>query len=229
VRHAGREVAGINHSFSPADLAFDEQIGRETLRTIVDYGERLFLILLVSTFLHAMLANAYLHPYVILLCISETLPVLLMIIRKPGEMAMKPYPVFLAFVGTAAPLLVRPVAGGLQLLPDVAVGALMMLGVGVNVMAKFALWRSFGLAPANRGVRSGGPYRFVRHPMYLGYFLTQVAFLLSNLSIGNLAKYLITWGVQLLRIREEEKFLLQDSAYQDLTKRVKFRLVPGVY
>jgi len=105
----------------------------------------------------------------------------------------------------------------------------MMLGVGVNVMAKFALWRSFGLAPANRGVRSGGPYRFVRHPMYLGYFLTQVAFLLSNLSIGNLVKYLITWGVQLLRIREEEKFLLQDSAYQDLTKRVKFRLVPGVY
>ena len=58
-------------------------MGRETLRTIVDYGERLFLILLVSTFLHAMLANAYLHPYVILLCISETLPVLLMIIRKP--------------------------------------------------------------------------------------------------------------------------------------------------
>ena len=105
----------------------------------------------------------------------------------------------------------------------------MMAGVAVNVAAKFALWRSFGLAPANRGVRGGGPYRFVRHPMYLGYFLTQVAFLLSNLSIGNLVKYLVTWGVQVLRIREEEKFLLQDSAYQDLTKRVKFRLVPGIY
>jgi protein-S-isoprenylcysteine O-methyltransferase Ste14 len=155
--------------------------------------------------------------------------VLLMIIRKPGEMAMKPYPLFLAFVGTAAPLLVRPDPGGLQLLPDVAVGALMTLGVGVNVSAKFALWRSFGLAPANRGVRCGGPYRFVRHPMYLGYFLTQVAFLLANLSIGNLLKYFVTWGVQILRIREEEKFLLQDSAYQDLTKRVKFRLVPGIY
>jgi protein-S-isoprenylcysteine O-methyltransferase Ste14 len=199
------------------------------LRRIVDYGERLFLILLSATFLQAMLANVYLHPYVILLCISETLPVLLMIIRRPGEMAMKPYPLFLAFVGTAAPLLVRPVAGGLQLLPDVAVGGLMTLGVAVNVFAKFALWRSFGLAPANRGVRCGGPYRFVRHPMYLGYFLTQVAFLLANLSIGNLLKYFVTWGVQILRIREEEKFLLQDSAYQDLTKRVKFRLVPGVY
>lgn len=199
------------------------------MRRIVDYGERLFLILLSATFLQAMLANAYLHPYVLLLCVSETLPVLLMIIRRPGDMAMKPYPLFLAFVGTAAPLLVRPDAGGFQLLQDMAVGALMMAGVAVNVAAKFALWRSFGLAPANRGVRGGGPYRFVRHPMYLGYFLTQVAFLLSNLSIGNLIKYLVTWGVQLLRIREEEKFLLQDSAYRDLTKRVKFRLVPGIY
>jgi protein-S-isoprenylcysteine O-methyltransferase Ste14 len=199
------------------------------LRRIVDYGERLFLILLSATFLQAMLANAYLHPYVLLLCVSETLPVLLMIIRRPGDMAMKPYPLFLAFVGTAAPLLVRPDAGGFQLLQDMAVGALMMAGVAVNVAAKFALWRSFGLAPANRGVRGGGPYRFVRHPMYLGYFLTQVAFLLSNLSIGNLIKYLVPWGVQLLRIREEEKFLLQDSAYRDLTKRVKFRLVPGIY
>jgi len=199
------------------------------LRRIVDYGERLFLILLSATFLQAMLANAFVHPYVLLLCVSETLPVLLMIIRRPGEMAMKPYPLILAFIGTAAPLLVRPDSGGLQLLPDMAVGALMTAGVAVNVAAKFALWRSFGLAPANRGVRCGGPYRFVRHPMYLGYFLTQVAFLLANLSIGNLIKYLVTWGVQILRIREEEKFLLQDSAYRDLTKRVKFRLVPGIW
>jgi len=199
------------------------------LSKLADYGERLFLILLSATFLHAMLANAFDHPYLLLLAISETLPVVLIIIRRPGEMVMKPYPFILAFVGTAAPLLVRPAGGGFQLLPDAAVGALMGVGLGVNVFAKLALWRSFGLAPANRGVRKGGPYRFVRHPMYLGYFLTQVAFLLSNLSIGNLVKYLVTWGVQLLRIREEEKFLLQDSAYQDLAKRVKFRLVPGVY
>ena len=196
---------------------------------LADYGERLFLILLSATFLHAMLANAFDHPYLLLLAISETLPVVLIIIRRPGEMVMKPYPFILAFVGTAAPLLVRPAGGGFQLLPDAAVGALMGVGLGVNVFAKLALWRSFGLAPANRGVRKGGPYRFVRHPMYLGYFLTQVAFLLSNLTLANLVKYLVTWVVQLLRIAEEEKFLLKDSAYRELAKRVRFRLVPGLY
>ena len=35
--------------------------------------------------------------------------------------------------------------------------------------AKFSLARSFGLAPANRGVKSRGAYAFLRHPMYLGY------------------------------------------------------------
>jgi protein-S-isoprenylcysteine O-methyltransferase Ste14 len=199
------------------------------LSKLADYGERLFLILLSATFLHAMLANAFDHPYLLLLAISETLPVVLIIIRRPGEMVMKPYPFILAFVGTAAPLLVRPAGGGFQLLPDAAVGALMGVGLGVNVFAKLALWRSFGLAPANRGVRKGGPYRFVRHPMYLGYFLTQVAFLLSNLTLANLVKYLVTWVVQLLRIAEEEKFLLKDSAYRELAKRVRFRLVPGLY
>jgi protein-S-isoprenylcysteine O-methyltransferase Ste14 len=199
------------------------------LSKLADYGERLFLILLSATFLHAMLANAFDHPYLLLLAISETLPVLLIIIRRPGEMLMKPYPFILAFIGTAAPLLVRPAGGGFQLLPDAAAGALMGVGLGVNVFAKLALWRSFGLAPANRGVRKGGPYRFVRHPMYLGYFLTQVAFLLSNLTLANLVKYLVTWVVQLLRIAEEEKFLLKDSAYRELAKRVRFRLVPGLY
>jgi protein-S-isoprenylcysteine O-methyltransferase Ste14 len=199
------------------------------LSKLADYGERLFLILLSATFLHAMLANAFDHPYLLLLAISETLPVVLIIIRRPGEMVMKPYPFILAFIGTAAPLLVRPAGGGFQLLPDAAVGALMGVGLGVNVFAKLALWRSFGLAPANRGVRKGGPYRFVRHPMYLGYFLTQVAFLLSNLTLANLVKYLVTWVVQLLRIAEEEKFLLKDSDYRELAKRVRFRLVPGLY
>jgi protein-S-isoprenylcysteine O-methyltransferase Ste14 len=199
------------------------------LNKVADYSERLFLVLLSTTFLHAILMRAPEHPYLLLLAISETLPVILIIIRRPGEMVMKPYPWILALVGTAAPLLVRPATGGMMLISDGYAGLLMMCGVALNLAAKLSLWRSFGLAPANRGIRVGGPYRLIRHPMYLGYFLTQVGFLLTNLSIGNIVKYLITWTVQLLRIREEESFLLKDESYRELAKRVRFRLVPGIY
>lgn len=199
------------------------------LLKIVDYGERLFLLVLCTIFVRSMVAQAHVHPYVLLLAISECLPVLLILIRREGQMALEPYPIIVAFIGTAAPLLVRPSIGGLQLLPDVVAGGLVALGLGLNITAKLALWRSFGLAAANRGVREGGPYKYVRHPMYLGYFITQLAFLLANLTLGNLVKYFVGWSFQILRIREEEKFLLKDSRYREMASRVRFRLIPGFY
>ena len=50
-------------------------------------------------------------------------------------------------------------------------GMLMFLGFGIAVSAKLSLCRSFGVVAGNRGVRTGGLYGLVRHPMYLGYFL----------------------------------------------------------
>ena len=199
------------------------------LPRIVDYSERLFLLVLGIIFVRSMIAQANVLPYILLLAISECLPVFLILIRREGQMAMEPYPLIVGFIGTAAPLLVRPSTGGLSLLPDVVAATLVALGLGLNIAAKLALWRSFGLSAANRGVRKGGPYKYVRHPMYLGYFITQVAFLLANLTISNAIKYFVTWAFQILRIREEEKFLLKDESYQELTQRVRFRLVPGVY
>ena len=196
---------------------------------LIDWGERLFLVVLASMFLQAILPRVFEHPYILMLAVSECLPVVLILIRKPGEMTREPLPWVFAFLGTAAPLLVRPAPGGFAMVPEVVAATLMALGVGINIAAKIALWRSFGLAPANRGIRDGGPYRFVRHPMYLGYFLNQVGFLLANFTLGNIIKYLLTWAVQLLRIREEEKFLMKDTSYQNLAQRVRFRLVPGVY
>lgn len=196
---------------------------------LIDWGERLFLVVLASMFLQAILPRVFEHPYILMLAVSECLPVVLILIRKPGEMTREPLPWVFAFLGTAAPLLVRPAPGGFAMVPEVVAATLMALGVGINIAAKIALWRSFGLAPANRGIRSGGPYRFVRHPMYLGYFLNQVGFLLANFTLGNIIKYLLTWTVQLLRIREEEKFLMKDTSYRSLAQRVRFRLVPGVY
>jgi protein-S-isoprenylcysteine O-methyltransferase Ste14 len=195
----------------------------------VDYGERLLLLVLAASFLYSISQSLREQPFLILLALSELLPVLLILIRRPGQCTQQWFPFIVALLGTAAPLMVRPVHGGLLLVPAYVGGFLMVAGLALNVLAKLALWRSFGLAPANRGVRVGGPYRFVRHPMYLGYFLTQVGFLLTNLTIANAAKYLLAWSMQILRIREEEKFLLQDDTYRDLVRRVRFRLVPGVY
>lgn len=77
-------------------------------------------------------------------------------------------------------------------------------------------------------MKRGGPYRLVRHPMYLGYFMTQLGFLLSSFTVLNLVLYLIAWALQLLRIIEEERFLSLDPAYQLYSRTVKFRIFPGL-
>ena len=77
-------------------------------------------------------------------------------------------------------------------------------------------------------MKRGGPYRLVRHPMYLGYFVTQFGFLLSSFSIPNLALYLACVDVAALRILEEERFLALDPAYRAYQNSVRYRLFPGL-
>jgi protein-S-isoprenylcysteine O-methyltransferase Ste14 len=196
---------------------------------VLDFGERLFLLVLSGLFLSSLVPKLASQPMLIVLAISETLPVFLILIRRKGAISTDPMAFAVALAGTAAPLLARPDSAGSTLLPGAFVGLLMVIGLCVNISAKLALWRSFGLIAANRGVRRGGPYRLVRHPMYLGYFLTQLGFLFANPTLWNVAIYLIAWSLQLVRIREEEKFLMQDESYRELATRVRFRLVPGLY
>jgi protein-S-isoprenylcysteine O-methyltransferase Ste14 len=196
-------------------------------RLAVDYGERVFLILLSAPFLVAFARYLPTHPYVLAVATAEMLSVFFIQKRKPGAMAMTTYAIAIAHIGTAAPLLARP--GGVALIPIPLASTLMILGLLISIAAKLALNRSFGLVAANRGVKNRGPYRLVRHPMYLGYIVTEAAFLASNFSIQLLAIYVAAWGAQLLRLLEEERILLEDPAYATYAKAVSFRVVPGLF
>ena len=106
---------------------------------------------------------------------------------------------------------------------------LSLLGVTIVVVGKLSLGRSFGLLPAHRGIVSSGLYRLVRHPIYLGYFLSHGAFLLANASPWNLAVLLIADTSLVIRMGAEERILLQDEAYERYHQTVRYRLVPGIY
>ncbi|WP_161597889.1 methyltransferase family protein [Novosphingobium ginsenosidimutans] len=192
---------------------------------VIDYSERFFLALLITPFFMAFAQIATVQPYVVLLAISETLAVILILIRRPGEMPASAYATAIAFIGTGAPLLVRP--DGVAYAPAILTSAMMLAGLVVNISAKLALNRSFGLVAANRGIKLGGPYRFVRHPMYLGYIITQAGFLLAEFTMMNAAIYAVAWSCQVLRIRQEEALLRNDPAYRELMERVPRKLIPG--
>ena len=191
---------------------------------VIDLGEKLLIIMLAAPFLIAFAHVLPRHPNYLLLITSETLTVLLVLTRRAGSVSLSPYVLLIAFVGTAGPLAARPV--GAALLPSLITSGAMFCGLFLSVCAKLALNRSFGLVAANRGIKRRGPYRFVRHPMYLGYVVTQLGFLLGSFSGRNLLIYAVSWLVNWLRIREEERYLMLDPEYRAFAKEVPGRLLP---
>jgi protein-S-isoprenylcysteine O-methyltransferase Ste14 len=106
---------------------------------------------------------------------------------------------------------------------------LVLLGNLGQAAAKLALARSFGIAPANRGVKVSGPYRLIRHPMYGGYLWVHIGLLILMPSVLNLVIYAIGWTAQIRRLLAEEALLGQDEAYRTYMQKVRWRLVPGLF
>ena len=103
------------------------------------------------------------------------------------------------------------------------------LGMVLQIWAKWSLGTSFGMLPANRGARFGGPYALVRHPMYLGYLLNHIGFLASSFSARNAAVYAVLYAMQVARALREERLLASDPAYSAYMERVRWRAIPFVF
>lgn len=136
---------------------------------------------------------------------------------------------FICSVGGTFYFLAVQLAPGVKLIPEAAGASLQLLGIFWQLFAKVSLRRSFGILPANRGVVSIGAYRFVRHPMYLGYFVTDVGFLLVNFGWQNMIVYGGQFALQVGRIVREERVLSEDEGYRRYLHVVLYRVIPGVF
>ncbi|OWO91080.1 isoprenylcysteine carboxyl methyltransferase [Rhizobium esperanzae] len=164
-----------------------------------------------------------------LLLISEGAAAFLILTRRPTRNAsLRLFDWAVTAVGTLFPLLVTPSAV-LPLAPLWFCFLAMLLGFLLQISAKLVLRRSFGLVPANRGVKIGGPYRLIRHPMYAGYLLTHVGFFLAHPSFWNFAIYATALAAQCLRLLAEERLLREDPVYAAFMATTRYRLVPFVF
>ena len=106
---------------------------------------------------------------------------------------------------------------------------LQLLGLTGTCIAFGYLGKSFGVVAANRGLKVNGPYRFVRHPIYLTHSITATGFTLANPSPWNVGILLALTFFQVMRMRAEERVLTETSDYAQYADRVRWRLLPGIY
>lgn len=131
---------------------------------------------------------------------------------------------FAALVG----LLYRP--QGLHTPWGLVTGGLAQLAGAVLCLAALvALGRSFGYVAADRGLKTRGPYAVVRHPVYASYLVMQVGYVLQAVSVRNLVIFVLATGVNVARALAEERLMLQTGPYARYARRVRWRLMPGVW
>jgi protein-S-isoprenylcysteine O-methyltransferase Ste14 len=165
----------------------------------------------------------------LLLLVSEALVVLLTVMRRSAaavDRSMRAR--LLTALSMLGPPLLQP-ANAAALLPQSLTVAASAAGLAIVIAGKITLGRSFGLMPANRGVVCRGLYRIVRHPIYLGYLITHVAFLVATPSAWNIAALLAADAALLARAVCEEKTLSQDQRYREYQQSVRWRVCPGVF
>ncbi len=101
-----------------------------------------------------------------------------------------------------------------------------LLGYVLTLWSLLALGRSFGIGPADRGLVKAGPYKLVRHPMYLGELVYRAALVGASMNVLNAIILVVLVLLQVARIRREEKVIENYAAYAEETH---WRLIPGLW
>jgi protein-S-isoprenylcysteine O-methyltransferase Ste14 len=169
------------------------------------------------------------HLTALLLLVSESLVVVFTIFRRRAQTVDRSFSTRLVTaIAVVGPALLHPIDNR-GLVPDPVTAVFVALGAFVVIAAKMTLGRSFGIAPANRGIVATGPYSLVRHPIYAGYLVTHVAFLAAHPSLWNFVILTFSDACLIIRTSLEERILSKDTDYRLYCKRVGWRLLPGVY
>lgn len=79
-------------------------------------------------------------------------------------------------------------------------------------------------------VCDSGPYRFVRHPGYAGNVLALPGMVLAFGSVWTIIPVIVALIIAVIRTALEDKTLQEElPGYRDYARRVRYRLIPGVF
>jgi protein-S-isoprenylcysteine O-methyltransferase Ste14 len=149
---------------------------------------------------------------------------------RPSGKARGLEPRISAFIGTfliyAIPLCPRR---ELSLSAEMVSTMLILIGSAGAVVALLQLGRSFSMMAEVRRLVTSGPYRFVRHPLYLAEELAIIGIFMQFLSIWTALLLTLQIAFQLRRMHNEEAILAEAFPEYTAYRQSTARLIPGIY
>jgi protein-S-isoprenylcysteine O-methyltransferase Ste14 len=106
---------------------------------------------------------------------------------------------------------------------------LTMVGNVGAVIALLQLGRSFSLMAETRELVTSGPYRLVRHPLYLAEEIATIGLFMQFASLWTALLVVVQFAFQLRRMYNEEGILAETFPEYTIYRLKTARLIPGLY
>ena len=163
--------------------------------------------------------------------VFSTLLILLLVIRcPPVRTAQGLWPKVAGIAGMLLPLVFIALPRA-KLTPSWAIfsSAIVLAGTVASIVIVCWLGRSFSIFPQARRLVTEGPYRLVRHPLYLAELLVVFGAMWQFEQPWAFIVLLVATGAQIPRMHFEEQVLMEAfPSYRDYANRTA-RLLPGLF
>jgi protein-S-isoprenylcysteine O-methyltransferase Ste14 len=155
---------------------------------------------------------------------------LLIMTRSPAKaQADGLLPRIAAFAGTYLPWTISFFGKTDQALPNLASTACVLVGMIMMLVTIRHLGGAFSLVPQARSVVQTGPYRWIKHPLYLAEEVAVLGVVLQFLTPVTVAVFVLHIGIQVCRIVYEEDLLRRTCPEYSSYEASRWRLIPYVW
>jgi len=164
------------------------------------------------------------------LAIFYTLVTMLILTRPPAKaQAAGLLPRVAAFVGSYMPWTITFFGKTDHALPNLLSSACVLIGTIMMLVTIRHLGRAFSLVPQARSVVQTGPYRWIKHPLYLSEEIVVLGVVLLYLTPLTAILLVLHIGVQICRIYYEEDLLRRNCPEYSSYEATRWRLIPYVW